>query len=133
MIKPYVTKEQNICTVCGEIFDTGSIFLDNNMKERYEVEPLTGMGLCPQDKEWHDNGYLALVCIDKSKSAFNKDRINPKDAYRLGRIAHLKRDFADKMLEVDPETLAYPVMFVESDFMDQMEELSATSNDDQPS
>ena len=93
MEKSHVSMEQHICIVCGAKYDTGAILLDKRLKASMECYTLTGNGLCPDHQKLHDDGYIALVGVDPSRSSFSSDgNLTQSGAYRTGSIMHLKRD-----------------------------------------
>ncbi len=99
--KSYVTMEQHQCPVCGKTHDTGNILMDQRLRERFERFTVTGMSLCPEHKKLHDDGYLALVAVDpaKSKPDYASGHIKPENAWRTGKVAHLKHGPAAKMFD----------------------------------
>jgi hypothetical protein len=49
-------------------------------------------GLCPEHQKLADDGFVALVECDPQRSgAPGADHIKPEQAYRTGRLAHLRR------------------------------------------
>jgi hypothetical protein len=114
MSKSHVTLEQHICVVCGHPFDTGTILLDTKLRERFEMHTPTGYSMCPEHKKQADEGYIALVECDPSKTQVEGDRIrHVADAYRTGTIAHLKKDVWDRIFNIPvPDKM---VAFVEPD------------------
>ena len=68
MNKSYVTMEQHICIICGKEFDTGALLLDKRLRKQFDQHTTTGIGMCPEHKKLHEEGYIALVGIDVSKS-----------------------------------------------------------------
>lgn len=122
-MKSYVTVEQHLCIVCGKPFDTGAILLDKRMKDRFEHTTLTGNGLCPEHKKLHDEGYIAMVEVDPTKSTVPEGNLmKPEDAYRTGKIAHIRREVYGKVF-VNVPTPDGPMAFCESDVMKYLESL----------
>ncbi len=95
--KSHVTMEANVCVVCAETFDTGAILLDRQLRERFESRTTTGWGMCPHHEALKDDGYVALVACDESKSGrLSNGNVDPGKAWRTGTVAHLRRAvFAD--------------------------------------
>ncbi|WP_296781558.1 ATPase [Variovorax sp.] len=90
--KSHVSIEQHICLVCGAAFETGSILLDRRLRASMEHHTKTGWGLCPEHQKLADDGFVALVECDPQRSGSQADgRMKPEQAYRTGRLAHLRR------------------------------------------
>jgi hypothetical protein len=88
--KSYVTMEQHLCTVCGHPYDTGALLLDKRLRERFDMNTITGMsGMCEEHQKLHDDGYVALVGVKNSGSG---DILKQEHAQRTGSIMHLKKD-----------------------------------------
>lgn len=96
--KSHVSLEQHVCLICGVTFDTGSILLDKRLQASMEHHTTTGWGLCAEHQRLFDEGYIALVECDPQRSGLSSETgsLKPEQAYRTGRMAHLKREvFAD--------------------------------------
>jgi hypothetical protein len=110
--KSYVTLTQHRCIVCGIEYDTGEIMVDMRLRNTFEHHTLTGNGLCPEHKKLHEDGFVALVETDPTKSKPHGDRMNPEDAYRTGVLIHLRRTVARDIFNTDiPDDL--PMMFID--------------------
>lgn len=88
--KSHVSLEQHVCLVCGKAFDTGTILLDKRLRASMEHHTKTGWGLCPEHQKLADDGFVALVECDPQRSGSPGGRLKPEQAYRTGRLAHLK-------------------------------------------
>jgi hypothetical protein len=125
MDKSYVALERNVCTVCGKEFDTGNLLLDRRLRNRFDMHTLTGWGLCPDHQKLYDDGYIALVGVDPSKSGPHNETMKPEDAYRTGEVAHVRFHvfegmFSTKIEERDGHKL--PMVFVEQAVIDKLKE-----------
>lgn len=90
--KSHVSLEQHVCLVCGTAFDTGAILLDKRLRASMEHHTATGWGLCPEHQKLLDDGFVALVECDPQRSGSPVGgRMHPKQAYRTGRLVHLRR------------------------------------------
>lgn len=97
--KSHVTLAQATCLVCGKVFETGDILLDTRLRKRFEMHTHTGqLGLCPHDKKLYDDGFLAIVEVDPTKTP-ELDHLQPHEAYRTGRVMHIKHGLAAALLE----------------------------------
>ncbi len=57
-----------------------------------ERHTATGWGLCPEHQKLADDGFVALVECDPHRSGSQAGgRMKPEQAYRTGRLAHLRR------------------------------------------
>lgn len=122
--KSYVSLEQRQCLVCGKLFDTGNILLDKRLRASMNQHTTTGAGLCAEDQQRYNEGYIALVECDPKRSGFPQKSLNQRDAYRTGKIAHLRRTaFAELFGKLAaPHT---PLVFVEPGVIDRLMEMSA--------
>src|SRR5215831_20757965 len=93
MSKSHVTIEKHACIVCGKLFDTGAILLDTRLRERFERETTTGLGMCPEHQKMKDDGYVALIECDpeKSKVKAGAATLHSDDAYRTGNVCFIRR------------------------------------------
>ncbi len=91
--KSHVSVERHLCLACGAAYDTGTILLDRRLRARLERYTTTGWGLCLEHQRLFDDGFVALVECDPGKSGHpsSADRLKPDQAYRTGRVLHLKR------------------------------------------
>ena len=94
--KSYVTMEQNVCPVCGQVFGTNALLLDKRLRSRFERYTVTGWGMCPEHKALMDQGYIALVGIDPDKSK----SMDPQGVYRTGEIAHVRANVWEQIFDV---------------------------------
>jgi len=120
-LKSYVSLEQHLCIVCGKPYDTRAVLLDRRLRESMLKYTVTGSGLCPEHQTRHDQGFIALVECDPTKSGLPPSgyRLQPGKAYRTGRIAHLKRDTWSQVFNV-PIPPDLPLVFVEPGVIDTL-------------
>lgn len=124
--KSYVSLEQRLCLVCGTSFDTGSILLDRRLSASMERHTTTGWGLCPEHERLHSEGFVALVECDPQRSGtLSADgQMKPEQAYRTGRLAHLKRDVFGRVFNV-AIAADQPVVFVEPGVIERLQAMTA--------
>ena len=123
--KSHVSMEQRVCLVCGVSFDTGNLLLDRRLRASMEHHTTTGWGLCPEHQKLSDDGFVALVECDPQRSApAGAGRIKPEQAYRTGRLVHLKRDVFAKVFNA-PITDDQACVFVEPGVIEQLESMVA--------
>lgn len=89
MEKSFVAMEQHCCVVCGTTFDTGNLVFDTRLRDRFDRYAVTGFDFCPEHKRMKDEGYVALVAIDESRS---RHPLNPANVYRTGGVAHVREE-----------------------------------------
>jgi len=118
MEKSHVTLEQKICSVCGKTYDTNSILLDRRLRPKFEMHTTTGYGLCPADQKKKDKGFVALVECDASKSTPDGNIMKPENAYRTGRVMHMKKKIFAGMFNVSGGTP--PMAFIEQEAFDKI-------------
>jgi len=127
--KSHVSLEQRLCLVCGAVFDTGSLLLDRRLRASMERHTTTGWGLCPVHERLHSEGFVALVECDPQSSGVRSanGQLKPDQAYRTGRLAHLRREVFARVFDV---TIAadQPMVFVEPGVIEQLQAMVATSD-----
>ena len=124
MEKSHVTMEQLQCVVCGKEFDSGNILLDTRMRKQFEMKTTTGYGLCDEHKKLHNDGYIALIVCDESKSKPNGDTVKPEDAYRTGEVIHVRRTAFKKIFTgISAEAIAGSMMFISSETAEQLKQI----------
>ncbi len=118
--KSHVSMEQHVCLVCGVTFDTGAILLDKRLRASMERRTTTGWGLCAEHQKLADEGFVALVECDPQLSGAPGGSLKPEQAYRTGRLAHLKRHMFATVFNV-PIEANQPCVFVEPGVIEQLE------------
>lgn len=109
-MKSHVTLEQQQCPICLKLHDTGSILFHKKLEPKFDTYTVTGMGLCPDDQQKFDDGYIALIeCVGE-----HKPNIKLEEANRTGTVIHIRREIFEKVFEtkVSPET---PFCFITED------------------
>jgi len=120
--KSHVSMERHLCLVCGTEYETGAILLDRRLRASLDRHTTTGWGLCSQHQQLFDDGFIALVECDPAKSGHpsSSDRLKPHQAYRTGRVAHLKREAFARVFNV-PIDAKLPSVFVEPGVIERLE------------
>ncbi|MGL6428633.1 hypothetical protein [Aeromonas hydrophila] len=120
--KSHVSMERRVCLVCGTAYDTGSILLDKRLRASMERYTTTGWGLCAEHQKLSDDGFVALVECDseRSGSPAGGGQVKPEQAYRTGRLAHLKRKVFTELFNV-PIAAEQPCVFVEPGVIEQLQ------------
>lgn len=117
----FVAMGQHLCPVCGKTHDSGEILLHKNLRPIQDDKRVTGYGLCPDDQKLFDDGYIALV---EAKGPAYSNNLKMEDAYRTGKLAHLKREAFSNVFNV-PAPADLPMVFVEPGVIDQLAEMSS--------
>ena len=77
-------------------------------------DPIVGWGLCPEHRELHGDGFIALIECDTSKSGHPVpgDWLKPDQVHRTGAVAFLERRAVCSIFNIrlDP---ALPAVYVE--------------------
>lgn len=125
MSKSYVSMEQHLCEVCGIPFDTGAILLKKDTQPTLERHTITGWGLCPEHQKLADDGYVALVGGDltRSKLTHKKTVASPGDVHRTGQIIHIKREVFEQVFATVLEKDRVFV-FVDSDVIEHLTKMA---------
>jgi hypothetical protein len=118
--KSHVSLEQHVCLVCGLAFDTGNVLLDKRLRASMERHTTTGWGLCAEHQKLADDGFVALVECDPQRGAPSGGRLKPAEAYRTGRVAHLRRRVFLELFNV-PIQADQPCVFVEPGVIEQLQ------------
>ncbi len=127
--KSHVSLEQRVCLVCGKPFDTGSILLDKRLRPSMERHTTTGWGLCPGHQKLSDDGFVALVECDPQRSGSPANgRMKPDQAYRTGRLAHLRRAAFTKIFDA-PISDDQACVFVEPGVIERLQSMMGTAAD----
>ena len=126
--KSHVSLEQHVCLVCGVAYDTGNILLDKRLRASMEHHTTTGWGLCPEHQKLSDDGFVALVECDPQRSGSPGDRLKPEQAYRTGRLAHLKREAFATMFNV-PVAADQAFVFVEPGVIERLQAMVEPASD----
>ncbi|WP_395322397.1 ATPase [Variovorax sp. UC74_104] len=120
--KSHVSLERHLCLVCGLSFDTGGILLDGRLRQRMQRHTVTGWGLCEPHRQLFDEGFVALIECDPERSGVPADqnRMKPEQAWRTGRLVHLKREALARAIDVAlaPEV---PCVFVEPGVIERLQ------------
>lgn len=129
-MKSHVSLERHVCLVCGTAFDTGSILLDRRLRASMEHHTATGWGLCPEHQKLSDDGFVALVECDPQRSGLpaSGTRLKPDQAYRTGRLAHLKRDKFASVFNVSIGA-NQTCVFVEPGVIERLQTMTASTSD----
>jgi hypothetical protein len=92
--KSHVSMECRVCLVCANPYETGAILLDRRLRASLEHQTTIGWGLCPEHRELHEDGFIALIECDPEKSGnpAADAMVKPENAYRTGTVAYMKRD-----------------------------------------
>ncbi|HEX7934439.1 MAG TPA: ATPase [Paraburkholderia sp.] len=122
--KSHVSLEQHVCLVCGVAFDTGSILLDRRLRASMNRHTATGWDLCTEHRKLFDDGFVALIECDPklSGSPSSNDRLRPEQAYRTGRLAHLKREVFARVFNV-PIADGQSCVFVEPGVIERLQSM----------
>ncbi|MBN8888438.1 MAG: ATPase [Rudaea sp.] len=120
--KSHVSLEQHLCLVCGVAFDTGSLLLDRRLRASLAHRTTTGWGLCAEHQKLSDEGFVALIECDpqRSGSPTGNARLKPEQAYRTGRLAHVKREAFAKVFNVRIAA-QQPCVFVEPGVIERLQ------------
>lgn len=99
--KSYVTMEQHICEVCGNPYDTGALLLDKSLRQRFDRYTVTAWGgMCPEHQKLKDDGFIALIEVDESKSRVHGDTVKQQNACRTGTIVHIREAVWDQIFNL---------------------------------
>lgn len=126
--KSHVSLEQRVCLVCGTTFDTGSVLLDRRLRASMERHTATGWGLCAEHQRLFDDGYIALVECDPQRSGLPTagDKLKPEQAYRTGRLAHVRREAFARLFNMEVRA-GQACVFVDPEAIDWLHGITETT------
>jgi len=107
MEKSYVSMEQKMCPVCGKEYESGGLLLDKQLRNKFESKTTTGYKLCPEHQKKWDEGFVAIVICDETKSGISGGMIKAEDAFRTGEIIHMKKEVFKKMFNQEPRQMVF--------------------------
>ena len=122
----YVAVATKQCPVCGKVHSHNTeVLISKNLKSIGE-NTFTGIGLCEEHSKYFEDGYIALIGMDESKSTFLPNgNVDPKGAHRTGKAAYLRREVANKVFDTDIGS-DLPMVFVEDQVVDMLAEMQET-------
>ena len=89
-MKRYCTVEQECCSVCLEVYDTGALLIDKRVKPVFEDHTVTGYGLCPECEKYVDDNMIALVEVTNIQTS--RKKLKQEEAQRTGRYVWVNRE-----------------------------------------
>jgi hypothetical protein len=123
--KSHVSLEQHLCLVCGLGFDTGGILFDRRLRQSMERHTVTGWGLCDAHRKLFEEGFVALIECDPERSGVPADQnhMRPEQAWRTGRLAHLRREVFASVADIAlaPDV---PCVFVEPGVIERLQAMA---------
>jgi hypothetical protein len=113
----YVRLERKLCPVCGQQFDSGAILLHKRLRSIPKEAALTGYEFCKECTAKRDEGYVAMVEIDPARSGGGSTK-KMEDAYRTGRLLHIRREAAAKIFKDFDTTL--DMVWIDAEVFDML-------------
>ncbi len=120
MNKSYVTMEQKLCPICGNKQDSGALLLDRKLRDKFETKTTTGYGLCKPCQKKSDDGFIALVVCDPTKSTPEGNILKLENAYRTGEIIHIKKKVYDDLFN---QPAHKGMVFIDSELAIKLKEM----------
>ena len=118
--KSYVSIEKKQCPICGTLHDVG-ILLDRRLRDSMDQYTVTGYDLCPEHKELHEKGFIALV-VPAISPAEDVTHLKVETA-RSGKYLHIKREVLKNILVNFPaEHIELPMLFIDEDAFNWFEQ-----------
>ena len=125
--KSHVSMEQHVCVVCTKPYDTGAVLLDRELRQSLDRNTITGWGLCAEHRRLFDEGYIALVACDPTRSGSPADGtcLDPAKVYRTGEVAHLRRAVFSEIFRA-PVDDSMPCVFVQPEVIEHLKAIVAS-------
>ena len=117
MNRSYVTMEQHICEICGNIFETNNLLMDMHFQDTFDRYTVSDYGICNQCQSKIDEDYISLVEIDNEEYS---ESVKNKNANRTGRMLWLRENAAENLLNIKLET---HIAFIDKEVYDYLETL----------
>lgn len=117
--KSFVTIVDKICIVTGKQFHANEIMINQRLHNSFEKYTLAGYGISPEVQEKLDDGYIALIGFDASKTTPNLKSYS--DFYRTGEVAYLKSNVFEDIFTVELPKDKFT--FVEKEVIDYLQTL----------
>ena len=118
--KSYVSIEKKQCPICGTLHDVG-ILLDKRLRDSMEQYTVTGYDLCPEHKELHEKGFIALV-VPAVSPAEDVTHLKVETA-RSGKYLHIKREVLKNILvNVPADAIELSMLFIDEDAFNWFEQ-----------
>ena len=118
--KSYVSIEKKQCPICGTLHDVG-ILLNKRLRDSMEQSTVTGYDLCPEHKELHEKGFIALVVPAVSPTE-GVTHLKVETA-RSGKYLHIKREVLKNIfVNVPADTIELPMLFIGEDTFNWFEQ-----------
>lgn len=93
MSNDFVGMQVMTCQVCGQEHSNGAaILLNKRLKPIKDEELKGGYHLCEEDQQKFDEGYIALIEVDPSKS-----RMEEGVFWRTGEVVYARREVAQSL------------------------------------
>ena len=105
MSKSYVSLEEFICPILGIKHNDGAgVLLDTRLKPTMERTTVTGFKISKSAQDKLDAGYVALIEVSNTDLG---DKLDNNKADRTGRLAWVKKEFANAIFNQHIETMAF--------------------------
>lgn len=138
MDNDFVAMAQKMCPVCGSIHEHNAEILINKRFQKIDKdERITGYGLCEEHDKLFQDGYLALVVTDESKSAITKhegnklDTLKEENACRTGDLMHIRRTVFNKLFDTEsPED--QEMVFIDIALFEKLKEMQEQADEIDP-
>lgn len=102
--------------------------MDRRLRASMERHTKTRWGLCPEHQKLADDGFVALIEYDPQRSGERGDNcVKPEQAYRTGRLAHLRRVLFTQAFNVPIEDKQV-CMFVEPSVIEKLQAMMTVQN-----
>lgn len=85
-MKSHVSLGQVQCPVCLELSNSGEVLLHKHLRQTLDPTTVTGWGMCPEHQQLKDDGFVALIELERKPQAGE----HPLTAPRTGQVAHIR-------------------------------------------
>jgi len=118
----YVAMERLMCPICGETHQhKAGILIDKHFKNIPEDKTTTGYGLCKQDDERCDEGYLAMIVVSNDEPSIGGNTLKFNKANRTGEILYIREQVYKQLINIDAKET--PFMFISVEAAEEIKEL----------
>lgn len=127
MPNDFVGMQVMTCQICGREHSHGaSILLNRRFKPIKDEELQGGYHLCEDDEKMFNQGYIALIEVDPSKSKTEEGVF-----WRTGQIVHVRKELAASLfpqMELNGHPLAHVEIGIIDNLRKQFDEVNTTQH-----
>ena len=119
----YVALAKSCCLACGTTFDNGTPLINTKFQPIKQDQEVVSWAFCPEHKTIIDEGYIALVGVDPSKS---EAPMTPATVYRTGDLLFIREEVAKAVFNVP---INGPMVYVDAEVIPTLRAMQSPAED----